>query len=87
MKAIALFLLFIGMFLVTQGYYTQQDRCPPPEVQIKYIPRTLYEDQLSPDSQNIISKQFQSLFDSIQPWPGVQKPIPNPTNNSTTIRQ
>jgi len=84
MRSIAILLLFIGMFLVIQGYYTQQGHCPPPEVQIKYIPRTLYEEQLSPDSENIVSKQFQSLFDSIQPWPGVQQPLSNPSNNKST---
>jgi hypothetical protein len=83
MKAVAIFLLFIGMFLVTQGYYTQQDSCPPPEVKVKYIPRSIYQDQLSPDSESIVSKQFQSLFDTIQPWPGVQDPLKVATNTNT----
>jgi hypothetical protein len=75
MKAIAIFLLFIGMFLVVQGYYSTVQVCPPPKVEVKYVPRSLYEEQLSPDNQNIISKQFQSMFESIQPWPGVQQPV------------
>ena len=75
MKSIAILLLFIGMFLVIQGYYSQTNNCPAPAVQIKYIPRSLYDEQLSPDNQNILSKQFTSLFEDIQPWPGIQKPI------------
>jgi hypothetical protein len=75
MKAIAVLLLFIGMFLVIQGYYSQIHQCPPSEVKVKYIPRSLYDEQLSPESESIVSKQFQSMFDSIQPWPGIQKPI------------
>jgi len=78
MKAIAILLLFIGMFLVVQGYYSQIDHCPPPTVQVKYIPRSEYDEQLSPEGQSIVSKQFQSLFEGIQPWPGVQQPIKIP---------
>jgi len=75
MKSISIFLLFIGMFLVVQGYYSQTNNCPAPSVQIKYVPRSVYEEQLSPDNESIVSKQFKSLFEDIQPWPGIQKPI------------
>ena len=75
MKSIAVLLLFIGMFLVVQGYYSQIDSCPAPSVQVKYVPRSIYDDQLSVESENIISKQFGSLFEGIQPWPGLQQPI------------
>jgi len=78
MKSIAVLLLFIGMFLVVQGYYSQVDHCPAPEVQIKYVPRSIYDEQLSPDTQNSVSKQFASLFETIQPWPGLQQPIKIP---------
>lgn len=72
MKAIAVFLLFIGTFLVTQGYYQQKmGTCPKPKVEIKYIPRSLYEEQLSNDTQRV-SQQFKSLFEDISPWPTVR---------------
>ena len=68
MKAIAVFLLFVGMFLVVQGYYYQkQGKCPPPQVQVKYIPKTLYEEQLSAEQQ--LSAQFRSMFEGSNPWP------------------
>jgi hypothetical protein len=66
MKAISIFLLFIGMFLVVQGFYSQTSQCPRPEVQIKYIPRSLYEEQLS-DKQKL-QVQFKSLFEDVSPW-------------------
>jgi len=66
MKAIAVFLLFIGSILVVQGIYEKSATCPPPKVEVKYIPRTEYEDQLSAD-QNL-SKQFNSMFESANPW-------------------
>lgn len=87
MKAIALLLLFIGMFLVTQGYYVNisKNDCPAPSVQIKYVPRSVYDEQLAPDTQDNVSKQFKSLFETIQPWPGIQQPIGIPTDSQQKI--
>ena len=73
MKAIAIFLLFIGMFLVVQGYYTKKTTCPPPEVQVKYIPRSLYDEQLSDDPSTMVSTQFKSMFEDIDPLTGGQR--------------
>lgn len=69
MNAIAVFLLFVGMFLVLQGYYLQKAEkvCPPSKTEIKYIPMSLYEEQLSPS--DTITNQFRSMFESANPWP------------------
>lgn len=67
MNAIAVFLLFVGMFLMVQGYYDRKSSCPAPKVEIKYIPRTIYEDQLSPEQT--VSQQFKSMFEDTVPWP------------------
>ena len=69
MKAIAVFLLFVGMFLVVQGYYSTTTKCPPPEIQVKYIPMSLYEEQLSNDPKRAVSQQFKGMFEDINPWP------------------
>lgn len=67
MKAIAVFILFLGMFLVVQGYYKQATSCPPSKIEIKYIPSSLYEEQLS--GEDNIKRQFKSLFEDItDPW-------------------
>jgi len=67
MKAIAVFVLFLGMFLVVQGYYRQVTSCPPPKVEVKYIPWSLYEEQLS-DKQKL-QVHFKSMFEDItSPW-------------------
>lgn len=47
MKSIAIFLLFVGMFLILQGYYNNKATCRKPQTIIKYVPRSTYEDQLS----------------------------------------
>jgi hypothetical protein len=67
MNAIAIFLLFVGMFLLVQGYYDQKTTCPEPKVEVKYIPRSLYEEQLSSDQS--VSRHFKSLFEDTMPWP------------------
>ncbi len=73
MKAIAIFLLFVGMFLVVQGYYSKKSICPPQEVQVKFIPRSLYDEQLSDDPSNMVSKQFKGMFEDIDPLSGGQR--------------
>lgn len=72
MKAIAVFLLFVGSLLVVQGYYskTSETACPVPEVKVKYVPMSLYEEQLS--DENKVSKQFKSLFEDVTTWPVVR---------------
>jgi len=66
MKAVAVFLLFIGMFLVVQGYYQQSSKCPTPTVEVKYIPRSLYDEQLSDKKK--LQVHFKSLFEEVTPW-------------------
>ena len=67
MKAIAVLLLFMGMFMVVQGYYAQKQACPaPPPVQIKYIPRSAYDEMLAPDGSQI-EKQFKGMFEDVDP--------------------
>lgn len=61
MKSIAIFLLFIGTVLIIQGYYSNLAFCPKPKTIVKYIPRTLYEEQLS-ENQNLDS-YYKSMFE------------------------
>jgi len=71
MRAVAVFMLFVGMFMVLQGYYAQQaEQCPAPSVQIKYVPMSVYEDQLGSDEK--VGRQFKSMFEDTQPWPTVR---------------
>ena len=48
MKAIAVFLLFLGMLLIIKGYYSNKyKKQTQPKVIVKYIPRSEYEAQMS----------------------------------------
>lgn len=65
MKSIAIFLLFVGTVLIIQGYYSNLSACPKPKTIIKYVPRTVYEEQLS-EKENL-DTYYKSLFDQTQP--------------------
>lgn len=72
MKAIAVFLLFLGTILVLQGYYDQrfETSCPPARKEVKLVPMSVYEEQLKPSES--LSKQFKSMFEDVMTWPTVR---------------
>jgi hypothetical protein len=63
MKAIAIFLLFIGSILVIQGYYSNKAVCKKDKVVVKYIPRSIYEEQLKPKES--LQTFYKSMFEDI----------------------
>lgn len=68
MKSIAIFILFLGTVLVIQGYYSDLAYTnESPKTQIKFVPRSQYEEQLS--TNNELNKYYKSIFDE----PNVQK--------------
>lgn len=60
MKSIAIFLLFIGTVLIIQGYYNNIAACPKPKTIIKYVPRSLFEEQLS--GEDNLTNTYQGMF-------------------------
>jgi len=66
MKALAILLLFIGMVLVIKGYYSNKyKKLEEPQVIIKYIPRSEYDEQMSP--QEKLDDFYKGLFEKTQP--------------------
>ena len=63
MKAIAIFLLFIGSLLIIQGYYANKSVCKKDKVVVKYIPRSIYEEQLKPEES--LQSFYKSMFEDI----------------------
>lgn len=63
MKAIAIFLLFLGSLLIIQGYYNDKTVCPKEKVLVKYVPRSFYEEQLSP-SENL-KLFYRGMFEDV----------------------
>jgi hypothetical protein len=72
MKAISVFLLFLGTILVLQGYYEQKAKtsCPKQKESIKVVPMSIYEQQLSPSES--LSKYFKGMFEDVMTWPTVR---------------
>ena len=77
MKAIAVFLLFVGTIMVLQGYYERRLKtsCPKQGTKIVKLPLSLYEEQLSPSDS--LQLQFKSMFDDITTWPTVRNVLMN----------
>ena len=66
MKALAILLLFIGMILVIKGYYSNKYKnLEEPKTIIKYIPRSEYDEQMSP--QEKLDDYNKGLFEKTQP--------------------
>jgi len=66
MKAIAIFLLFLGMILIVKGYYSHKySKMATPKVIVKYIPRSEYEAQMSDDQR--LADFYKGLFEGVQP--------------------
>lgn len=66
MKSIAIFLLFIGFFLIISGYYNNlNNNSEKIKTVIKYVPRSVYEDQLNDEQK--LNEFYKSIFDDTQP--------------------
>jgi hypothetical protein len=64
MKAIAIFLLFIGTILIVQGYYSKKTNITEKEkVIVKYIPRSTYEEQMNP--RESLETYYKGMFENI----------------------
>jgi hypothetical protein len=63
MKAIAIFLLFIGSIMIIQGYYNNKSVCKKDKVVVKYIPRSVYEEQLKPEES--LQTFYRGMFEDV----------------------
>ena len=63
MKSIAIFLLFVGSLLIVQGYYSKKMICKKDKVLIKYVPRSVYEEQMTPEESLQIF--YKSMFEDV----------------------
>jgi hypothetical protein len=65
MKSFVVVLLIISIIFVAVGYIKSNQKCPPPIVQFRYIPKTFKEEQST--SIPILS-QYGSMFKKRSPW-------------------
>ena len=65
MKSLVLIIFIIGIVFITVGYMENYNKCPPPRIEYRYIPRSFYEEQVS----SINLKNFYSdIFNEPSTW-------------------
>ena len=60
MKTLFFLLFFVGWTMVITGYARSYARCPPNEVEYRYISRNLMDEQLAKDNKGV-----SSMFDEM----------------------
>ena len=65
MKSIILLFLLVGVIFIAVGYIKTNEKCPPPVIEYRYIPKT-FEDQQN-DTTPIFSI-FGKMFTNSSPW-------------------
>ena len=80
MKAIAIFFLFTGIILVIQAYYKNMTICPEQETIIKYVPRSIYEDQMNDEQK--LTEFYKVMFDGSE-----KQKTENPNSNEKNINK
>tara|TARA_B100000963_G_scaffold244252_1_gene213905 strand:+ start:282 stop:491 length:210 start_codon:yes stop_codon:yes gene_type:complete len=62
MKSLPLILLLIGIICITIGYTKITRVCPRPKVEYKYVPQSVYAEQLSSQELLTPGSNIESLF-------------------------
>lgn len=65
MKLLILFLLLVGIVLVTIGYSDLKPKCPPPRIQYRILPQSYINEQLSGQTN---SELINELFNTTDPF-------------------
>ena len=67
-RTLAVFALFVGMFLVVHGIYEEKLRAVRRNVRVEYrfVPRTFYEEQLA-NMEGSLGTKFRSMFEGVDP--------------------
>lgn len=81
MKSIIIVLTFLGIIGIAVGYVNQLQKCPPPKIEYRYIPRTFQQDQDNPVK---VSELYHTMFTEPTPW--IRGVNTNPSKNSEVNR-
>lgn len=83
MKSLITIGFFVGVIFITIGYINQLHKCPPPQIEYRYVPRTFDEDQ---DNPVRVSEVFDKMFREPTPWVAGLKLSGKKSNASTLNR-
>jgi hypothetical protein len=83
MRSVVILGLFVGVLMIVVGYVNQLQKCPPPHIEYRYIPRTFKEDQNNPVQ---VSEIYSKMFTEPSPWIAGMKIAGNASKTSTLNR-
>lgn len=83
MKAFVLLLLFAGFMMLVIGYINQLQKCPPPQIEYRYVPRTFEQEQDNPVK---VSQLYSQMFEEPSTWVAGFKFAGNPSRNRAINR-
>lgn len=81
MRTLILILTFLGILSVAIGYINQLQKCPPPKIEYRYIPRTFQQDQDNPVK---VTELYNTMFTEPTPW--IRSLTGSVTKNTDTNR-
>lgn len=67
MKSLSLFILMIGIIMITVGYMNKKIEVnleQEPKIEYRFIPRSIYDEQIKPSNLN---QTFSAMFSDIDP--------------------
>ena len=67
MRSFALLLLLLGIIIIVIGVLKIKQKCPPPRIEFRFIPKSLLDEQLDPATL----KNLDTMFDNQDPWLGL----------------
>ena len=82
MNSLPLLFLLLGMFFILVGYYKFNKDCPPAKIEYRYIPRTFYNEQMSPGN---VQQTFNNMFSSNTAWMNHPLGTDNSKSNSNNL--
>lgn len=63
-------LFAIGIILISLAVMKDEQKCPPKQIEYRFVPRTFEEEQKLPVRTTDL---FKSMFDEASPWIGSRK--------------
>ena len=65
MRIVIIIIFIIGIVFIVTGYMENFKQCPLPKIEYRYIPRSFYEEQVSPVD---LKKTYSDMFNSPSTW-------------------
>ena len=67
MNAVALFIFLIGMLFIIIGYFSFNQKIYSKDIEYRYIPRNMLDQQYSDSTTGSVGKHFSQMFDNTCP--------------------